>query len=85
MENTKNLSMKLPIWVYEEAGLETAPNKSGRVEELMLKGLMLERERGLNRQINKSKTAQFFQYILPDFIDGLRISQHNPMNTSLYY
>jgi len=46
--STKPFGLKLSNWIYKEAGIDDAPNKSNRVEELIIKGMMFEKEKALN-------------------------------------
>lgn len=40
----EQLSVKIQKWIYDEAGIASAKNKTSRIEELMLKGYMYEQQ-----------------------------------------
>jgi hypothetical protein len=48
----KPIGLKLSGWIFSEAGLSRARNKSKRVEELMIKGMMYEKEQALKSKSN---------------------------------
>jgi len=50
------VGVSISNWVFEEAGISGAKNKSKRMEELLIKGMMFEKEKALNTELKVSNS-----------------------------
>jgi len=52
----EQLSIKIAKWIYDEAMIREADNKTARIEELLIKGIMHEKREEM--LINSRKSSQ---------------------------
>ena len=57
-KSTRKFGLRISNWVFKEANIENAPNKSKRVEELILKGIWYEKEKALNTATKVSEASK---------------------------